>query len=377
MFRVFRRLAGLVSLSLLVLSAAPAAEPPHNPDMEFPDGWFDDTGSAPATLTQTDAALQVNAVFDLVDRTIYDPQGTATLSAQARVAALEAVKTDPAPDQTKIGQAIETALQGMGMSHLTLLPPRIARKVSDATSGKSDGKPATSAVSARIDGDIGILRIDSFIVPLLKQTDLAENYAKLQKAKALLIDVTGNGGGGFSAVTAAAQPVLGPAKTIGISTFRTGTATLAPVEQYGALPDANNAGNGADIGLNMAHGTITWKTARDAPPPPARPVYLLIDGHCGSACEIFAGALKFHHAATLLGRQTMGKVLGGLAYRPPMKGYMLIVPSASVTGPGGEVYENNGVKPDAELPQCPAFADKADASSGAACLAAALAHIRG
>lgn len=347
------------------MAASPAAA--GDPDMDFPDDWFAASDAAPAVLTADQAAAQVNAVFDLVDRNIFDPSKTAA----ARTAALLAVKAGPL-DQKTVGSAIEKALLSIGYSHLHLLPPDIARKVADMTDGKDDGKPV-SAISARMAGDIGILRVDSFMVPLFKQTDLAKAEAELRDAKILVIDLTGNGGGNSSPVVALAHPLVGAGKPIVKDVQRTAAAP-APIEQYGPLPDDRNHGGGADNRLNEIHGVVTWYTAKTPVAAKPRPTYLVIDGHCGSSCEVFSGAIKHYGAARLIGRNTAGKVLGGIAFRPPMKGYMLLVPTSTAYGPGGEFYEGPGVAPDVELTQCRTAADRS-ADTGA-CLDAALDYIK-
>jgi hypothetical protein len=367
----FGRFAGAAAVACLVMASAASAGP-RSPDMDFPDDWFAATEAAPAVLTLEEAVAQVNTVFDLVDRHIFDAARTEAARTKARAAALVAVKSGPL-DQKTVGEKIDTALQSIGYSHMYLLPPEIARKVADMTEGKDGGKPAAAAVSARMVGDVGVLRVDSFMVPLFRQKDLAKAEAKLAKAKILVIDLTGNGGGNFSAVVALAHPLVGSGKPIAKDVKRT-DSTPTPVEHFGPYPDSGNHGGGADTRLSEIHGVVTWMTAKKPVTAKERPAYLVIDGHCGSSCEIFAGAIKHYGAARLLGRNTAGKVLGGIAYRPPAKGYMLLVPTSAVYGPGGEFYEGPGVAPDVELPQCRKTDD--DSKNNGACLDAALDYIK-
>ena len=369
---VLGRFAGAVTLACLLAGSAAAGA--DDPDMRFPGDWFAAADAAPAELTPEQAAGQANAVFDLVDRHIFDTALTAEARAKARTDALTSLQNGPL-DQATVGSKIEEALQSIGYSHLHLFPPEIAREIADMTQGENDGKPAPSAISARMAADVGILRVDSFMVPLFTQKALAEAYAKLAGAKVLLIDLTGNGGGNYSPVVALAHPLIGAGKPVAKGVVRIGH-TPSPFEQHGPLPDDNNHGGSADNGLGQAHGIVTWLTAKDAATPEKRPVYLLIDGHCGSSCEIFSGAIKHYAAARLLGRNTAGKVLGGIAYRPPMKGYMLLVPTSAVYGPGGELYEGPGVAPDIELPVCQTASDKTSEQARKACLDAALTYIK-
>ncbi|GAA0537182.1 hypothetical protein FHS83_003417 [Rhizomicrobium palustre] len=364
------RFAGVALACLMTASAAAAT--PDESEMEFPDGWFAATEAPPATLTPEEATAQVNAIFDLVDRHIFDPEKTAEARAKAREAALAAVKQGP-QDQKTVGDSIEKALVGMGYSHMHLFPPAIARKLADMTDGKDDGEPAQAVITAHMEGDVGILRVSSFMVPLFNQKDLAKAQAKLRKAKTLVIDLTGNGGGNVSPVVALAHPLVGAGKPI-VKDVKRPAGTPTPIDQFGPLPDNTNHGGGADDRLSEIHGVVTWFTAKTPVPANHRPTYLVIDGHCASSCEIFSGAIKHYGAARLLGRNTAGKVLGGIAFRPPMKGYALLVATSTTYGPGGEFYEGPGVAPDVELTQCQTAKDKT-ADSGA-CLTAALDYIK-
>lgn len=364
------RFAGAAIACLVMASAAAAA--PDESDMEFPEGWFAASDVAPATLTPAEATAQIDAVFDLVGRHIFDAEKTAAARAKARETALAAIKQG-ALDQKMVGEVIDKALVGIGYSHMRLLPPEIARKVADMTEGKEDGKPATAAVTGRMEGDIGILRVSSFMVPLFNQKDLAKAEAKLRNAKTLVIDLTGNGGGNFSPVVALAHPLVGADKRI-VTDIKRSDVVPSPTEQYGPQPDSGNHGGGADDGLSEVHGTVSWFTSHKPVPASHRPVYLVIDGHCASSCEIFSGAIKYYGAARLLGRNTAGKVLGGTAFRPPMKGYVLLIATSTTYGPGGEFYEGPGVAPDVELTQCQTAKDKAPETG--ACLTAALDYIK-
>ncbi len=54
---------------------------------------------------------------------------------------------------------------------------------------------------------------------------------------------------------------------------------------------------------------------------------------------------------------------------------MLLIPTSTVYGPGGEVYEGPGVAPDVELQVCQTFAGKTSEEGRKSCLDAALAYI--
>lgn len=82
----------------------------------------------------------------------------------------------------------------------------------------------------------------------------------------------------------------------------------------------------------------------------AFPLAILVDGETASAAEVFAGCLKAHGRAAVLGERTRGKgtaqqLLPG--FTEPGAHYATV---ASVRLPGGEAIEGRGVLPDVELP---------------------------
>jgi carboxyl-terminal processing protease len=80
------------------------------------------------------------------------------------------------------------------------------------------------------------------------------------------------------------------------------------------------------------------------------PLVLLVDGRTASAAEIFAGSLKAHGRAVVVGERTYGKgtaqkILPGFA--EPGAAYATV---ASFTLPNGQALEGRGVTPDVEVP---------------------------
>lgn len=125
-----------------------------------------------------------------------------------------------------------------------------------------------------------------------------------------------------------------------------------PYVQHGFFSDDVNAGSAADVSLQDERGYVQWRTPLDATPADPRPVFLLVDRHCGSACEVFTSAMQEHDAASILGENTAGKVLAGLGYMSSWKGYLLIVPTATILSPSGGSVEGEGVSPDVPITAC-------------------------
>lgn len=82
--------------------------------------------------------------------------------------------------------------------------------------------------------------------------------------------------------------------------------------------------------------------------PAGTKIAVLIDGGSASASEILAGALKDHHAATLLGMRSFGK--GSVQELLPLdKGSLKITVARWVT-PAGTWIMGNGITPDITVP---------------------------
>jgi carboxyl-terminal processing protease len=193
----------------------------------------------------------------------------------------------------------------------------------------------------------------------------------LAPAPILLLDLRGNRGGSISPVVYLAEHLLGPGHAVATFRYRTGQSRRVPVVQDGPLPDEGNAASASDVALNARHGFVEWRTARSAPMPRVRRLFVLVDGGCASSCDAFAAVMKESRVATLLGAATAGELLSSVLFRTAWRGYALLAPVGSVTSPGGMVIEGVGVAPDVALPQCDVNS-LPPAGTEDACLTAAL-----
>lgn len=97
-------------------------------------------------------------------------------------------------------------------------------------------------------------------------------------------------------------------------------------------------------GRERTNESVSWLSARFS-----GPVVILTDHPTGSAAEIFAHVLQFHHRATVMGRTTAGAVIVSRRYRLP-DGGTLQVPVMDYVGLNGRRLEGRGVTPDRPLP---------------------------
>ena len=128
--------------------------------------------------------------------------------------------------------------------------------------------------SKMLDGDIAYIQIADFDGGVAKE--FKENYEKLasQGAKSLIIDIRSNGGG-----------VVDEAIDILEMICDKGSILLIETDKH-------------------QNETITYS---EEEPIVDIPIAVLVNGNSASASEIFAGALKDHEKATIIGTQTYGK----------------------------------------------------------------------
>ncbi len=148
-------------------------------------------------------------------------------------------------------------------------------------------------------------------------------YAAAHGKEGLIIDVRDNGGGWTTDILLASLTAPNHAYTI----------------PRGADPDKVQPDNyPRDRRLIYAY---------------SRPINVLINQHSFSNAEIFAHSIRTANRGTLIGTQTFGGVIStgsfslidGTTVRRPFRGWYL---------PDGTDMENNGAKPDIDVPQTPA-----------------------
>ena len=245
---------------------------------------------------------------------------------------------------------INTTLKTLKVSHLVALDPSKTQMIMEMTGDvqSADPKPA---VTAKMVGDVGIIKIESFLVPTITLAQVVMAREHTSKAKILIYDLRNNGGGSGSSASYVIENILGPEKTIKFSRTRQGINIATPVVKYGYFGDEENKGSEAEIKFEEDQKYVEWRTRKEAIKD-VRKTYVLINSHSASSADVFAAAIKEQKAATLVGTKTMGAVLGGIAFKLYWKGYSAIMPINQIISPKGNLYEGLGVEPDYELKSC-------------------------
>ena len=176
--------------------------------------------------------------------------------------------------------------------------------------------------SARLDGNIGYLRIGGFANMPEAKGALDAAMALVDHTDALIVDMRNNGGGDSDAVT-----------------YLLGYFFSKPTEVTGAIQRDNGK---TVVHRDFTPASIGGSLYLD------KPVYILIDKHTISGGEMFAYDMRSLHRAVLIGETTAGAA-NGLGSPPYfLDDHLSIsVPDAILRNPyTGTNWEGVGVTPD-------------------------------
>ena len=300
-------------------------------------------------VSREEAEQFVAQAFERVDAKIFDEAFFQAERERAKAAVLDAVARNPEQKRIELARLVDSEFRKAGMSHLRVVPPSALRKLGERLAPQAKD---VERVSARMVGDIGIVRIPSFLVPEISLKDVQAAFRSVSGARAMLIDLRDNGGGSISSVIYVAQYLLGPKRTVGIGRTRAGMSRQEPLVFAGFFPDEQNVASRADVALKRREGYVVWRTPDTVAEVVSVPTFLLIDNGCGSACEAFSAAIREHHAAVLMGERTLGGLLGSVLFKSAWPGYALLVPVSAEYSPSGALVEGVGVPVDVEIEAC-------------------------
>lgn len=316
------------------------------------------------TVSASEAKAFINNVYQTLDRKIFDP----TFKKAERDKQLQdlfvAVNAKPNWSRAELTERISGQLKKLSLSHLKILDPTEGEKLFRVVERKPlPNATPEPAISAEMRGEIGILRVKSFLIPQVTKAALDQAKSQLAQAKVILIDLRGNGGGAGSSISYLVEDIVGADKVLWRDRTREGLQRQEPYIFRGYFDDAVNNEAKAEIKLSDEQPFVEWRTRPDAKRDP-RPHFILVDEQCGSSCDLFAGIIKDYGSAKILGVRTMGALLGGDAVRLKWQGFALIAPTLQVISPKGKTIEGVGVQPDILIPECK--------NSGGQCLEKAL-----
>lgn len=159
--------------------------------------------------------------------------------------------------------------------------------------------------------NIGYITIAGFKDTTVEQFNEAVDSLQKQKMKGLILDVRDNGGGSLDAVVSITDRILSK-------------GLIVYTKDKNGKGDKHYAKDKKKLDL---------------------PMVLLVNGNSASASEVFAGALKDHKLATLVGTKTFGKGIVQSIYSLPDGSAIKLTTSKYYT-PNGYNIHDIGIEPD-------------------------------
>jgi C-terminal processing protease CtpA/Prc len=200
-------------------------------------------------------------------------------------------------------------------------------------------RPPLETTHRRLEGDVGYLRVGSFLAPdaqawaaatpegrpaLIEPlvTSYRQAFAELADTRALILDLRGNAGGTDLAAMEVARPLLPPGATYFQLQSRLDDGSWSQVSPHSLPP-------GPDV------------------PRYERPLVVLVDeGTFSAADNLAAGLADNRPAARFVGRPTGGGTGAPRALTLARTGAVVYFCTQRVRGPAGELTDGRGVVPD-------------------------------
>jgi len=194
---------------------------------------------------------------------------------------------------------------------------------------------------------VAVIRVPSFAVSVdVFAEQLADTFAQIQQASALVLDLRGNTGGNLSSMLVAAHLMgdqAGAGYFVSRSWWRMYSDEPTPERAAARLPVLDEP----DLKRFFEHLYHDGGLRGQVQPRSPRyegPVWVLIDGNTGSASEPLVWHLQ-HKGATLVGEPTAGAMLSSSRFDVG-NGWWLILPVADYYTADGNRLEGRGVRPD-------------------------------
>jgi len=199
--------------------------------------------------------------------------------------------------------------------------------------------PPPAVTNAVTEDGVLITRITRLYGDKLEITGgLEQSLALAKNARALVVDIRGNGGGNDGYTRAYISKLVARAIPTGMVTIRISSETIA---RYGEMEE-----DPARPGFSVwYHSEIPPNTDTSF----KGPIAVLIDGGCVSSCEGTAVMFKFSGAARLYGAHTMGSSGYPAEIPLPLSGGSIRIPTWIQIMPDGYPIEDHGIYPDVEV----------------------------
>ncbi len=312
------------------------------------------TGSLAGTLVDAPQdrlrdypALWKNARAVIADK-VYDPEA---LSVPAYAAFSDHMTTiaNSARDDLDLILGFQLAWQNDPFSHFEL--KRSHQDVATMIEGFDRLRMGGQGAGLELEGDTAILTVHTMMgLDTIELIEQAYQTLTEQNAKALIIDLRGNGGGAF-AIVPLVQHVIDRPLDAGYfiaNRWHAQHDRLPTPEEVDAIEPWTGYSIKAFWNSVQTEGLMKLRF-QPAEPNFDGPVFVVTDHHSASATELAVDALKASGAVTVVGEKTVGHMLSQ-SFFDVADGFVIVLPVADYYSSAHGRIEGAGVEPHIESP---------------------------
>jgi C-terminal processing protease CtpA/Prc len=206
-----------------------------------------------------------------------------------------------------------------------------------------------NVIAKRMDGGVGYLKVTMFpgIVGVDFANEVDRAVRELRDCDRLVVDVRGNPGGGIGGLRL--MSYLTPDRLpVGYSLTRQRAERgyrREDLPQFRGIPDQKWQLPLVALRFVGRDQSIVVVTEGRGSQKFHGRIVVLTNEHTAGAAEMVAGFVRENRLATLVGRRTAGRLLGGSGFKLD-HGYILMLPVGAYLTWGGRRFEGNGIEPD-------------------------------
>lgn len=293
------------------------------------------------------------AVRGVIARRVFDPAIVRESSYDSLIRNLDSI-AKVARDDLDFLIGFTLSYDNRPFSHLRIR--RETKPAAELMAGFDRQRVGAGAVRVDLQGEVAVLTVRTMMgQDTIEEIESAYGEFSRRGAKALVIDLRGNGGGAFairpliehvidapfdagvfvsSAWAARGQGPPGPAEV----------KTLEPWQGWSIL----------DFWKDVQTQGLILLRFEPRKPRFEGPVFVVTDGGSASATELVADAFRHSGAATLVGERTKGAMLSQSPF-DAVDGFVVMLPIADYWSVAGGRIEGRGVVPDVGSPSATAL----------------------
>lgn len=304
--------------------------------------------SGPGERVERDYPAVLAAARGVIAKRLFDPAIAREAAYDSLMRSLAAI-TEVARDDLDFLVGFSLAYDNRPFSHLRFR--REPKPVAELVAGFDRQQAGPGAVRLELRDEVAVLTVRTMIgQDTIERIDSA--YVEIERAgaKALVIDLRGNGGGAF-AIKPLIEHVIDAPYDAGVFTSSAwaarGKGPPGPADVKGLQPW--QGWSVIDFWRDAQTRDLLLLRFEPRTPNFDGPVFVVTDRRSASATELVADAFLHSGAATLVGERTKGAMLSQSPF-DAKDGFVVMLPVADYASLAGGRIEGRGVEPQVSVP---------------------------